>query len=294
MKSDLIKEGGFMADFKIGVIVDSFKLPIKEGVKKAVEVGASGIQVYAVNGRMAPENLTPRLRREFLDMVVSNGLVISALCGDLGSGFTQRESNPGKIERSKRIMDLAKDLNTNIITTHIGVVPENPEHPRWCVMQEACEALGNYGDTVGAYFAIETGPETSAVLKRFLDSLSSRGVRVNMDPANLVMVTGDDPVQAVYNLKDYIVHTHAKDGIMLRRENPEVIYGMIEEAIQSEAAFREVPLGEGNVDFRGYLQALGSIGYKGFLTIEREVGDKPEMDIRTAVGFLKDTIKNMG
>ena len=279
-----------MADFKIGVIIDSFKLGVKEGILKAREVGASGIQVYATSGPMAPENLSIMQRKELLDMVTSNGLVISALCGDLGSGFAERESNGWKIEKSKRIMDLAKELNTNIITTHIGVVPEDPQHPRWSILQEACEALGEYGDDVGAYFAIETGPETSAVLKKFLDSLHSKGVRVNLDPANLVMVTGDDPVQAVTNLKDYIVHTHAKDGIMLRRENPEVIYGMIEAVIQSEAAFREVPLGEGSVDFQEYLKALDSIGYKGFLTIEREVGTNPEKDIRTAVEFLNQTI----
>ncbi len=282
-----------MADFKIGVIVDSFKLGIKEGIMKAREVGTSGIQVYATSGSMAPENLTAKKRKEFLDMVTSNGLVISALCGDLGTGFADRESNGWKIEKSKRIMDLAKELNTNIITTHIGVVPEDLRHPRWSVLQEACEALGEYGDQVGAYFAIETGPETSAVLKMFLDSLRSKGVRVNLDPANLVMVTGDDPVQAVLNLKDYIVHTHAKDGIMLRRENTEIIYGMIEEAIQSEAAFREVPLGEGSVDFHEYLKALDSIGYNGFLTIEREVGANPEKDIRAAVEFLNRTINKI-
>lgn len=282
-----------MAGFKIGVIVDSFRLGVREGIEKAREVGASGIQVYATSGPMAPENLTGKQRKELLDMVASNGLVISALCGDLGKGFAERESNGWKIEKSKRIMDLAKELNTNIITTHIGVVPENPGHPRWNILQEACEALGEYGDEVGAYFAIETGPEKSAVLKEFLDSLKSKGVRVNLDPANLVMVTGDDPVQAVLNLKDYIVHTHAKDGIMLRRENPEVIYGMIEAAIQSEAAFREVPLGEGSVNFREYLKALDGIGYKGFLTIEREVGENPEKDIRTAVEFLKETISKI-
>lgn len=279
-----------MASFKIGVIVDSFRLDIKEGIKKAKEVGATGIQVYATSGPMAPENLSVKQRKELLDMVTSNGLVISALCGDLGSGFGDKESNGWKIEKSKRIMDLAKDLQTNIITTHIGVVPENPQHQRWGVMQEACEALGEYGDNVGAYFAIETGPETSSVLKKFLDSLSSKGVKVNMDPANLVMVTGDDPVKAVHNLKDYIVHTHAKDGIMLRKGDPEVIYGLIEEAIQSEAAFKEVPLGEGSVDFAEYLKALDSIGYNGFLTIEREVGNNPEKDIRTAVDFLNKTI----
>lgn len=282
-----------MADFKIGVIVDSFRLDIKEAVKKAKEVGASGIQVYARSGPMAPENMDGNKRKEFLDMVTSNGLTISALCGDLGEGFADRENNPRRIEKSKRIMDLAKDLNTDVITTHIGVVPEDPNHPRWSILQEACEELGEYGDRVGAKFAIETGPETSAVLKKFLDSLSSKGVAVNMDPANLVMVTGDDPVQAVYNLKDYIVHTHAKDGIKLRKSNPEVIYRMIESVIEEGAAFKEVPLGEGSVKFLEYLKALESIGYKGYLTIEREVGENPEKDIRTAVRFLNDMISKL-
>ncbi|HOJ10220.1 MAG TPA: sugar phosphate isomerase/epimerase family protein [Clostridiales bacterium] len=279
-----------MADFKIGVIVDSFRISIKDAVKKAKEVGADGIQVYTTRGPMAPENLSAKERKEFLDYVTSNGLVISALCGDLGEGFADRENNPRRIEKSKRIMDLAKDLNTSVVTTHIGVVPEDSNHPRWSILQEACEQLGEYGDNVGAYFAIETGPETSAVLKKFLDSLSSRGVRVNLDPANLVMVTGDDPVQAVYNLKDYIVHTHAKDGIMLRKGNPEVIYGMIEDEIQQGAAFKEVPLGEGSVNFPEYLKALSSIGYNSFLTIEREVGENPEKDIRLAVDFLNKNI----
>ena len=280
-------------NFKIGVIVDSFKLDIREGIRKAREVGASGVQIYATQGPMAPENLSVRQRTELLDIVDSNGLIISAICGDLGGGFTDVESNCWKIERSKRIMELAKDLNTNIVTTHIGVVPEDSKHPRWNIMQEACGTLAEFADQMGAYFAIETGPEASAVLKKFLDGLKSKGVRVNLDPANLVMVTGDDPVQAVYNLKDYIVHTHAKDGVMLRRGNPEIIYEMIEESILTEAAFREVPLGEGSVDFTAYLKALDDIGYNGYLTIEREVGSNPEKDIRMAVEFLNRTIEQI-
>ena len=282
-----------MADFKIGVIVDSFRTDIKEAVKKAREVGAEGIQVYTTKGPMAPENLNSKKRKEFLDLVTSNGLVISALCGDLGEGFADRENNPRRIEKSKRIMDLAKDLNTSVVTTHIGVVPEDPNHPRWAILKEACEELAEYGDKVGASFAVETGPETSAVLKKFLDSLNSRGVRVNLDPANLVMVTGDDPVKAVNTLKDYIVHTHAKDGVMLRKGNPEAIYGMIEEEIQQGAAFKEVPPGEGSVNFPEYLKALKSIGYNGFLTIEREVGENPENDIRMAVQFLKKVMADI-
>ncbi len=280
-----------MYDFSIGVMLESFRQPTQVALKKAREVGAKGIQMYAVSGEHAPEALAGAKRRELLDMVKSEGLVFSALCGDLGKGFHNPGLNPELIEKSKRILDLAKDLETDIVTTHIGVVPEDPGHERYKIMQQACFQLAEYADSVGAHFAIETGPETSAVLKGFLDGLHSTGVAVNLDPANLVMVTGDDPVQAVHNLKDYIVHTHAKDGVRNYYRNPEEVYGLVEAEMLASPSFEEVPMGKGGVDFKNYLKALDEIGYHGFLTIEREVGDDPEGDIRLAVEFLNGLIK---
>ena len=277
-----------MKKFPIGVIIDSFRTDIPTSVKKAAEAGAQGIQVYATHGEMSPENLSAAKRREFLDLVKSNGLVVSALCGDLGGGgFTHPEQNAERIEKSKRILDLAKELETDVVTTHIGVVPEDSNHERYKILQEACSVLAEYADSIDAHFAVETGPETSATLKAFLDSLDSTGVGVNLDPANLVMVTGDDPVKAVHNLKKYIVHTHAKDGKQLFYKDPEIVYGIKPEVIVTGDSFIEVPLGEGSVDFPKYLEALEEIGFGGFLTIEREVGDNPEADIRKAVMFLK-------
>lgn len=278
-----------MYNFPIGIIIDSFRTDIPSAVKKAAALGAKGIQVYSTRGEMAPENMSPAKRREFLDLVKSNGLVISALCGDLGCGFHNPEKNPALIEKSKRILDLAKDFETDIVTTHIGVVPGDKEHPRFKIMQDACGRLAEYADSINAHFAVETGPETSETLKMFLDSLHSRGVSVNLDPANLVMVTGDDPVKAVDNLKDYIVHTHAKDGVKLYHKDPEEVYGIklaAGDSLVTGPSFEEVPLGTGSVPFPAYLKALENIGYKGFLTIEREVGDDPARDIRIAVDFL--------
>ena len=217
--------------------------------------------------------------------------MVSALCGDLGHGFDDPEKNPALIEESKRILDLAKDLETDVVTTHIGVVPEDKSHPRYAVMQEACGQLAAYADSLQAHFAIETGPEKAVTLKDFLDGLRSTGVAVNLDPANFVMVTGADPVQAVYTLKDYIVHTHAKDGRRLHYVEPEVLYGMVESEMLQDASFIELPLGQGDVDFPNYLKALHDIGFQGFLTIEREVGDDPEADIGLAVRFLQDLIR---
>nr|WP_319488692.1 sugar phosphate isomerase/epimerase family protein [uncultured Caproiciproducens sp.] len=274
---------------KIGVIIDSFRCGIHEGVKKAKDVGAEGIQIYAVKGEMTPENINASSRKELLDYIKSNGLVVSALCGDMGGGFVNAKDNAKKIEKSKRIMELAKDLETNVVTTHIGVVPQDMENPRFKILQEACEQLGEFADNIGAYFAIETGPEKSSVLKSFLGSLKCKSVKVNLDPANLVMVSGDNAAEAVYNLKDYIVHTHAKDGIMYKPFNPENFYGENKEPdfTKWEDYFDEVPLGLGKVDFKSYVNALDDIGYKGYLTIEREVGDNPERDITEAIKFLR-------
>lgn len=280
-----------MYNFSIGVMLESFKQPTDIAIKKAREVGAQGIQVYVTKGDRSPEKMDGAARREFLDKVKSEGLIISALCGDLGKGFHNPGLNPELIEKSKRILDMAKELETNIVTTHIGVVPEDPNHDRYKIMQEACFKLAEYADSLDAHFAIETGPETSATLKGFLDTLHSTGVAVNLDPANLVMVTGDDPVQAVYNLKDYIVHTHAKDGKRNYYRAPEEVYGLTEKKMLELPSFTELPLGTGKVDFPNYLKALDDIGYHGFLTIEREVGEDPEKDIRTAVDFLNDLIK---
>jgi sugar phosphate isomerase/epimerase len=139
-------------------------------------------------------------------------------------------------------------------------------------MRAACRELALYADSIGSSFAVETGPEMAVVLCDFLESLGAGGVRVNFDPANLVMCVNDDPVKAIGTLGKFIVHTHAKDGVQLSAE---------------PLKFEELPLGKGGVDWDGYLNALRGIGYDGFLTIEREVGDTPEADIKLAVDFLK-------
>ena len=281
-----------MYQFPIGVILESFRKPIPEAVDAAAKLGAKGLQVYATATRLAKTEMSPAQRRDFLRMVKDHGLCFSALCGDLGKGFGNPELNPALVEESKRILDIALEMETNIVTTHIGVVPADETHPRYRIMQDACGELAHYADTLGAHFAVETGPEPASVLRHFLDGLHSSGVAVNLDPANLVMVNRDDPVAAVHTLKDYIVHTHAKDGRQLHVCDPEIVYGVRpkDPDCVTDDSFIELPLGEGDVPFPAYLKALEDAGYRGFLTIEREVGEHPEKDIATAVDFLKNLI----
>lgn len=284
-----------MKNFSIGVMVDSFKVPLFEGLDKAKSIGAQGIQLYVVDGENKYDTFDDAKVNALNSALAERGLVISAVCGDFGGhGFERADENAWKIPASKAVADLAVKLHTPVVTTHIGCVSEDKNSESYKNQLAACREVGAYAAKLGVTFAIETGPEKATTLASFIDDCGCKGIGVNLDPANLVMVTDDDPVKAVYTLGKYIVHTHAKDGVLLTKTDPKRIYtffaeGGIEDLRMSDY-FLEVPLGQGKVDFDNYLKALNEIGFKGFLTIERECGANPYDDIKLAVEFLKSKI----
>ncbi len=276
---------------KIGVMAESFRLDFSDALKVAKKLGASGIQAYSDTQMIFPA-MTAKQIVEVRSMMSDNGLEFSALCGDFGCDMYYTRDRKS-IDKEKRIMEIAKALGTDVVTTHIGVVPEDFDCPQYESMHEVCRELAEFADSVGGHFAVETGPERAELLKKFLDGLGSRGVSVNLDPANLVMCAGDDPVAAVYTLKDYIVHTHAKDGKQLKKVDTKTLYCPEYYGLQKGdwSCIEETPLGRGNVDWDNYLKALKDIGYDGYLTVEREVGEDPQADIALAISFLTPKLK---
>ena len=276
---------------KIGAITDCFGKGNINAINTASKLGINGVQIYATSGEFSI-NMSDEKKAEYKKALADNGLVVSALCGDMGGyGFEIEADNAARVEKTKRIVDLALEFGTNVVTTHIGVIPADKNDPKYAVMLAALTECGLYAQSKGATLAIETGPEKAATLLQFLKDTKG-GVGVNLDPANFTMVTGQDAVEAVYMLKDYIVHTHAKDGNMLDPEqDPADVYHAFAiggvDALNACRGFEEVPLGEGSVDWDNYIKALREIGFDGFLTIEREAGPDPEADIAMAVGFLR-------
>ena len=276
---------------KIGVITDCFKLSLEDNLKMAASLGFDGVQIYATIGEFSP-NMSKEKRREIKNLLNSLGLEVSALCGDMGGhGFQIEKDNAERVEKTKAIIDLACDFDTKVVTTHIGVIPADKSHPRYKVMLDALSACGEYAKAKGVTLAIETGPETADVLYDFVSAIDG-GVGVNLDPANFVMVTGQDPVAAVELLGKYIVHTHVKDGVMLKQTDPERIYGCFagDETLNIPEYFYETPLGMGQVDFPKYIEALKKIGYDGYLTVERETGENPREDIILAKNTIEALI----
>ena len=277
---------------KIGVVTDCLKLPLEQALLTARRLGIDGVQIYATTGIFNPEELTSERKEFYRTLLKENGLEISALCGDMGGyGFEIEADNAIRIRKTKRILDLAQEFGTSIVTTHIGVIPTDTENPRFSVMLKAMNECGRYAYAKGMTLAIETGPEMANTLKKFLDKTDG-GIGVNLDPANFTMVTGRDAVEAVEILKDYIVHTHVKDGRKLDADlDPEAVYHAFAvggvEALNACKGFEELPIGQGDVDWKRYIAALKRIGYNGYLTIEREAGENPYEDIEGAIKFIR-------
>lgn len=292
---------------KLGVITDCFKKPLDESIVLAGKMGFDGVQIYATSGTFSPEVLTEETKAYYKKLLKDNNLVVSALCGDMGGhGFEIEADNAERIEKTKKIVDLAVEFGAGVVTTHIGVIPADAREDKYRVMFKALQECGAYAREKGVMLAIETGPENANVLHRFVSDISdtmkverrnfdikhlSGGVCVNLDPANFIMVTDQDPTAAVKLLGNYVVHTHLKDGKKLRKIDPKVVYDHFAEggieALNVADYFIETPLGEGNVNWKQYIQTLKDVGYKGFLTIERETGEDPIADIQKGLDFIK-------
>src|SRR5262249_24180150 len=129
----------------------------------------------------------------------------------------------------------------------------------------------------GVTVAFETGQETADLLRRTLDDLKCPNLKVNFDPANMLLYDKGDPLRAVELVGPDIRSVHVKDA---NRTTTPGTWG------------EEVPLGEGQVDIRAFVRALQKAGYRGPLCIEREVGNQEERlrDLAHGVRFLRDCL----
>jgi L-ribulose-5-phosphate 3-epimerase len=272
---------------KISVMLHNLKMEPYDGLEKIAEMGVQGVHLSIGRGVFAPENLNAQQRKKLREHISSLGLEISATSAG-GVDLADPKDMDQKIQWMKSIMDLTKDLGTDICQSHAGIVPRDQENPNWKAMVEGSRKLAEYGEELGVVLALETGPEPPEILAGLIEAVDSPFFKINYDPANFIIwpallseqnnVPYDKkkaleefkPVDGVKVLDQYIVHTHAKDAM-----------------VDENNKHREVPLGEGWIDWPRYISLLKEIGYDGYFAIERETGADPVGDVQRAVDFLR-------
>ena len=272
---------------KIAVMVHNLRLEFMEALKFTADNGCTGVHMV-VSPDKSPESLDAAGRKQLLKTVKDMGLEFSAVCRwgggvDLGEPKDLQKN----IEEGKRTLEFAADLECGIWQGHCGIMPTDKNDPKWARFVDSFGQICQHGEKVGARLAIETGPEPPEVLLEMIKDVGSPALCVNYDPANLIIwpahyaaKAGKDydkekalaefkPMEGVKVLGKNIIHTHAKDALV-NGNTP-----------------KEVPLGDGWIDWKKYVADLRSVGFDGYFAIEREVGENPRADIKRAIDYLK-------
>ncbi len=282
---------------QIGIIAQRITPAWHDAIDCAAKLGVDGIQLYVQCPAGSLHGLSAAEKQAIVRHCSDAGLALFSLCGELGGfGLRLPEKRVENVGRVKRNLELALSLGCNIVTSHIGVVRPDPADSFHRNQVEALREIGEYAANCGAYFAIETGPESGAVLRDLLCEADSPGIKVNLDPGNMVMVTGENPVKTAEVLAPWLIHTHVKDGVRLRSCDPEKVYaafatGGIKQLIaETGELFREVVPGKGDVPWKEYIAALRKCGFDGTLVIERERGENAADEAMEIVKFIRNLI----
>lgn len=254
---------------KIGVCLESMGLSLREGLPQAARLSIGGVQVNAT-GVLAPDQLGDTGRREVRNLLKTYHQQITALNCPLRYGLDVAENQQLRIEYIRKTMNLAFELGTRIVIAPLPKLPIEGETARANLLRDALLDLGRHGDRVGVELALEFGLDSPEAVQVYLDTYEVGSLKVNYDPANL-LVNGYDPVKGVIPLHKRIVHTHARDA---RRTSINM-------------GAKEVRLGGGDIDWLSYIATLSIVEYHGWLTIERDTPTDRMPEITASVDFLK-------
>jgi sugar phosphate isomerase/epimerase len=191
-------------------------------------------------------------------------------------GFGDPATRPQRLERFQWALERVRALGLSDLMLHAGFLPE-PGDPDRKPFLDTLGKVSALAAAKGVTVSFETGQETADLLRRTLDELKCPNLKVNFDPANMLLYDKGDPLRAVEILGPDIRSVHVKDA---NRPTTPGQWG------------EEVPLGKGQVNIKAFVKTLKKVGYRGALCIEREVGDQEGRmtDVAHGVRYLREAL----
>ncbi len=270
-----------MSTLQIGVMVPLKAEPELE-FRKVVELGLRSCQVANWN----PDLWTDEIGDKLVAAARKQGVTISALWtgypgpsvwnfteGPKTIGLVPPEHRAVRVAALKKGADFAARCQLPATITHVGFLPNDPADPNYLATVDAIRDVAAHCARRGLEFWFETGQETPVVLLRTIELVKTGNLGINLDPANLILYGMANPVDALDVFGRYVKGVHAKDGLY---------------PTDGTNLGKEVPLGEGKVNFPVLIPKLKACGFTGALTIEREIsGPQQTADIKKAVTLLQ-------
>src|SRR6266851_4139598 len=151
-------------------------------------------------------------------------------------GFGNPATRPERLERFQWALDRTLALGLTDLMLHAGFIPE-PRDPDRKPFLDTLAKVSDLAKSKGVTIAFETGQESADLLRLTLNELKCPNLKVNFDPANMLLYDKGDPLRAVEILGPDVRSVHVKDG------NRPPVPGNWGE---------EVPLGQGQVNIREF------------------------------------------
>jgi sugar phosphate isomerase/epimerase len=210
-----------------------------------------GLELYYPH--IWPGNVTPVLASEIRRGLAARGMVCCACAG----GVVDPASDAYGAEE---LFQTAQLLHAPMIAGHAHFPDIGP-------LTELCQRYG-------VHVAYENGGEPDAAA--IIDAIhgGNEWVGANIDTGNMA-AQGGDPVRAIRQLGERILHVHLKD-------------------VAAVGGHDCVAIGAGIVDVPGVMQALRELAYDGWLSIEIETGDHdPTEEIIASAAYLRELLAEL-
>ncbi len=191
-------------------------------------------------------------------------------------GLVPAETRRARIDALKLALDVAAEAGIPALQTHLGFIPEFPGDPLFAETVAAVKEVAVHAKAKGLWIHCETGQESPVTLLRLIETVGTGNLGVNLDTANLILYGKGNPVDAMDVIGKYVRGLHAKDGLF---------------PTDPKNLGKEVPIGNGKVDFPAVIKRLRDLHYTGAITIEREIeGARQTQDILASKAYLEKLI----
>jgi len=257
-----------MLQLKKAIKLECLRMPLKQGLVVASEIGADAVEINA-RSELKPGELTRTGVRHLRKILADLNLKVAAIHFPTRRGYDDPGNLERRVEATKTAMAMAFDLGCQVVTNRIGQIPEDVGDERWLTMVQVLTDLGNASQKAGAWLAAQTGFDQPETMKGLLDALPTMAIGIDFDPAQMIM-NRLDAVGGMKFLAEHVLHFRAADAVL----------------DLSLGRGLEVDLGRGSVDLPALLGMLEEQNYTGYFTVQRDAEAEPVLHCANAIEYL--------
>ena len=248
-------------------------LPMDAVPAKAKALGYDGIMIAAKRPHAFPAEMSEARRSEFRKALKENGQELC--CVGAYTNFTAGIES-GEVPLIDMQADyvgqcarLARDLGGNTVRIFTGYeVDRVPFTQLWsmCVkgVQASCDAAAPFGVTIGVQNHHDIGVHTAA-LDEFIRDVNRPNCAPFLDAWSPAL-RGEDLVAAAKSVGKRTPQTIVADYVRLPRAK--YLPDLVDYKEAGPDAVRAVPMGEGFIDYKGFLRGLREGGFDGWVIYE--------------------------